>query len=387
VELQANYPVAVLGPLHPYRGGIAHHTALLAATLAHDHPVLGLNYKRLYPGILFPGRTQFDASGEPLTTPGVEVVRAVDSMGPHTWASAAGRMRQFGTRLLVVQWWHPFFAPCSRALARAARRSGARVIYLCHNVLPHERGRLDVGLARFGLAGADGFIVMSRGDFDLLGVLFPHRPRELTAQPAFSFFERGRTTRAAARAALGVEGPVVLFFGLVRPYKGLDVLLRAVAAARREVPLTLLVAGEFYEERRRYDDLIASLGLQAAVRVLDKYIPNEEVETFFRAADVVVLPYISATQTAIAQIALSFERPVIVTRVGGLPEPVLEGQTGFVVPPSDSDALGRALVELFTGETLARLAPHLKRESGRFTWAAMAASVHRVAGQLGLPTP
>jgi glycosyltransferase involved in cell wall biosynthesis len=147
------------------------------------------------------------------------------------------------------------------------------------------------------------------------------------------------------------------------------------------------VAGEFYQDRRPYDALVASLGLQSAVRIVDRYIPNEEVETYFRAADVVVLPYTSATQSGIAQIALSFERPVIVTRVGGLPEAVREGETGFVVPPNDSQALAAALLELFAVGTTTRLAPHLSGEADRFSWAAMAAAVHRVGRRLGLPTP
>jgi glycosyltransferase involved in cell wall biosynthesis len=179
----------------------------------------------------------------------------------------------------------------------------------------------------------------------------------------------------------------VLFFGLVRAYKGLDVLLRAVARARQHLPLTLVVAGEFYQDRAPYDALVGELGLQDAVRIVDRYIPNEEVEPYFRAADVVVLPYTSATQSGIAQIALSFERPVIVTRVGGLPEAVRDGETGLVVPPGDPAALAAALLELLRPDRAAAMAPHLKGEAERFSWDAMAAAVHRLAGSLGLPTP
>ena len=164
-------------------------------------------------------------------------------------------------------------------------------------------------------------------------------------------------------------------------------LLRAVAAPRGRLRLTLVVAGEFYQDRRPYDELIAGLGIEAAVRIVDRYIPNEEVETYFQAADVVVLPYTSATQSGIAQIALSFERPVIVTRVGGLPEAVREGETGFVVPPGDPPALAAALVDVLAGGGSVRFAPHLRGEAARFSWATMAAAVHRLGGRLGLPTP
>jgi glycosyltransferase involved in cell wall biosynthesis len=381
-----SYPVAVFGPYHPYRGGIAHHTTLLAATLAETHPVLGVNFTRLYPGVLFPGKSQFDASRAPLAAPGVGVERLVDSIGPHTWPRAARAVRAHGTRLLVVQWWHPFFAPACRALSRSARRAGARVVFLCHNVVPHERSRLDAALVRLGLGAADGFLVQSATDRDRIAALYPNRPHVLTPHPAYTFFARGAIDRERARAQLDLQGPVVLFFGLIRAYKGLDVLLRALAQARAQVPVTLVVAGEFYESRKPYDDLIRELGLADAVRIHDRYIPNEDVEAYFRAADLVVLPYRSATQSGIAQIALGFEVPVIVTRVGGLPEVVRAGETGAVVPPEDPRALGEAIASHFTHGRAAAMQPHLKNAASAFSWTAMRAAVERLGALLGLPS-
>lgn len=379
------YPVAVLGPFHPYRGGIAHHTTLLARTLAATHPVVGINFTRLYPSFLFPGRTQFDDSAAPLEAGGVEIVRAVDSIGPHTWPRAAGEVRRAGARLLVVAWWHPFFAFACRAIAVRARRDGARVVFLCHNVLPHERSRVDTALVRWGLGAADGFLVQSQMDAENVARLFPGRPCETSPHPAYTFFDHGSIDREQARATLGVSGPVVLFFGLVRAYKGLDVLLQSVARARQRVPVTLVVAGEFYQDRAPYDALVHELGLDGAVRIHDHYIANESVETYFRAADLVVLPYRSATQSGIAQIALSFERPVVVTRTGGLPEAVREGETGYVVPPGDAVALGDALVHFFESGEAERMRPHLRGEAARFSWDTMATAVDRLAARLGLP--
>jgi glycosyltransferase involved in cell wall biosynthesis len=341
----------------------------------------------LYPDFLFPGRTQLDASAEPLRAEGVQVQRLVDSIAPHTWWRAAAAVRRFGARLLIVQWWHPFFAPAVAMVARGARRGGVRVVLLCHNVLPHERSRLDSALARLGLGAADGFLVQSQPDLELLERLHPTRPRLLTPHPAYTFFARGRVEREAARQSLGLDGPVVLFFGLVRAYKGLDVLLRAVALARQRVALRLVVAGEFYQERAPYERLIRDLGLEAAVRLDDRYIPNEVVETYFRAADLVVLPYVSATQSGIAQIALGFERPVVVTEVGGLPEAVRPGETGYVVPPRDPQALAAALVDFFTTGAAARMRPHLSGAAAGFSWAAMGAAVHAMGARLGLPSP
>ncbi len=381
------WPVAILGPFHPYRGGIAHHTTLLARTLRARQPVFGLSFRRLYPDLLFPGRTQYDESGAPLQADGVEVQRIVDSIAPHTWLQAVRAVRQRGCRLLIVQWWHPFFAPAYATVARGVRRAGGRVVFLCHNVLPHERSRVDGVLIRLGLGAADGYIVQSETDRDALASLFPGRPFELTPHPAYTFFTGQGVDRAQARRRLGVDGPVVLFFGLVRPYKGLDVLLRAVAAARARVPVRLIVAGEFYDKRESYDGLVAQLELGDAVRFEDRYIPNEEVETFFRAADVVVLPYRSATQSGIVQIALAFERPVIVTRVGGLPEAVRPGETGAVVPAEDPEALAAALVDFFDSDAATRMQPHLRGAEAAFSWDAMAAAVARLEARLGLPSP
>ena len=383
---EAPWPLAVLGPFHPYRGGIAHHTTLLARTLARQHPVLGVNFTRLYPGFLFPGRTQFDASTEPLAPEGCRVERLLDSIGPHTWPRAARAVVRSGCRLLIVQWWHPFFAPAYANVMRLVRRRQVRVVALCHNVLPHEASRLDTVLVRLGLRGADAFILQSETDRERLARLFPGRPHAVTPHPAYTFFARGRIEREEARRRLEVQGPVALFFGLVRPYKGLDVLLHAVARARSKVPLVLLVAGEFYEDKEPYERLRAQLGLEEAVRFVDRYVPNEEVELYFRAADVVVLPYKSATQSGIVQIALAFERPAIVTRVGGLPEAVRPGETGEVVPAENPEALGEALVRFFSTDAAQRMEPHLRHAVAAFSWDAMAATVHTLASGLGLPS-
>lgn len=380
------WPLAILGPFHPYRGGIAHHTTLLARTLRARQPVFGLNFRRLYPNLLFPGRTQYDESDVPLRAGEVETARILDSIAPHTWFQAARAVRQRGCRMLLAQWWHPFFAPSYASVAHAVRRAGVRVVFVCHNVLPHERSWVDGALIRLGLRAADAYIVQSETDRAALETLYPSRPFELTPHPAYTFFAEGGIDRSQARRRLGVDGPVVLFFGLVRRYKGLDVLLRAVAQARARVPLQLLVAGEFYEKRSTYEALVDRLELRDAVRFEDRYIPNEEVETFFRAADVVVLPYRNATQSGIVQIALAFERPVIVTRVGGLPEAVRPGETGEVVAAEDPQALAAALVDFFSGDAATRMQPHLRGADAAFSWDAMASAVDSLACRLGLPS-
>jgi glycosyltransferase involved in cell wall biosynthesis len=381
------WPLAVLGPFHPYRGGIAHHSTLLVRSLLADHPVMGLNFARLYPGLLFPGRTQYDDSADPLRAAGVATPRCIDSIGPWTWRRAAQRVVDFEARLLILQWWHPFFAPAYAAIATQCRRRGVRTLFLCHNVLPHESSRIDGALVRWALRSADAFIVQSQGDVETLQQLAPDKPVELTPHPAYNFFRTGSMSREQARAQLRVQGDVLLFFGLIRQYKGLDVLLRALALVRQQLPVRLMVVGEFYQDRRPYDALIAELQLGDAVHIVDRYLPNEEVEPWFLAADLVVMPYRSATQSGIAQISLSFERPVLVTRVGGLPEVVEPGRTGMVVHPEDAPAMAAAIVDFFQQRRQNEMQPFLAGAAERFSWDNMVHAVHRSSDRLGLPTP
>ena len=244
----------------------------------------------------------------------------------------------------------------------------ARVVFLCHNVVPHESSRLDRFLSGIGLGAADAFLVQSRQDGADLDRIHPGSRWAFNPHPVYDWFEMARFDRESARAALSLRGRVLLFFGLIRPYKGLDVLLRAFARVADELDATLLVVGEFYEPRGRYDALIEDLGISARVRVVDRYVPNEDVEMYFKAADVATLPYRTATQSGIVQTAYSFELPVIVTRVGGLPDVVRDGATGFVVPPEDPDALAGAIRRFYEEDAAARFAEGIRSDLDRFSW-------------------
>jgi glycosyltransferase involved in cell wall biosynthesis len=359
----------LVGPAYPYRGGIAHSTGLLAREFAKDHEVLVVNFKRLYPSMLFPGKTQFDASDSPSR---VESERVIDTLDPLSFGRAARAISRFDPDIVVFQWWHPFFAPAYAticfALARMAGRFRERIVFVCHNVLPHESSPLDRLLIRTAFKSPRAFLVHSREDRENLTALRAGAVVGVNPLPTFDMFKRGRFTRASARESLGVEGAVVLFFGLVRSYKGLDVLLDAFARSVRRIPATLLVVGEFYEPRERYDGRIAGLGIGKSVIVVDRYVPDEEVEKYFMASDVVALPYLSATQSAIVQVAYSFGRPVIVTSVGGLPEVVEHGSTGYVVPPNDAEALSAAIVEFFERGQPEAMARNIEAAGARFSW-------------------
>jgi len=360
----------LIGPTYPYRGGISHYNTCLMRELAKRHEVRAINFSRLYPGFLFPGKTQLDESTTPLVA---DSERAIDSINPFTWIGAGFRAARMRPDVTLVQWWHPFFAPavftiCS--ILRLMRRG--KVIFVCHNVLPHEKSLVDRLLARLAFAAADGFLVQSCEDREKLLRIRRKAPVAVHPVPIFDFFGTGSATKEGARRAIGAgDGPLLLFFGYIRAYKGLTYLIDAMPLVREKVPAELVVVGEFYEDSRPYRSLAARLGLGEAVRFEERYVGNEEVESYFVASDLVILPYVSATQSGIMQIAIAFDRPVVVTDVGGLPEAVVPEKTGFVVPPRDPDALARAIVRFFEEGWGARMAPFFANEKKRFSWEAM----------------
>lgn len=376
---------ALVGPLHPYRGGIAHYGALLARELARADAVAAFNYRRLYPGLLFPGRTQYDASADPFALP---AARLLDSLDPLSWGRTARAVAANAPDAVVCHWWQPFFGPAlGGVLGGLARRAPAcRRVLLCHNVLPHERTRLDLRFARRAFARAEGFLVHSESDAAVLRELLPAARLRVHPHPSYDAFAVDAPTPAAARAALGLapEARVLLFFGYVRAYKGLDLALRALAQLKDEDPaLTLLVVGEFYEPRARTEALIGELHLGNRVCIVDRYVPNEDVARYFQAADLVLQPYRSATQSGIAQIALACGRPVLATRVGGLPEQIADGVSGLLVPPEDPAALAAAIRRFFTEGLAARLAPGIAAARARFAWSGLAGALRELVAELG----
>ena len=354
----------LIGPFPPYRGGIAHFSEALRRGLgARGHAVEAVTFSRQYPGLLFPGTTQYEPDG---TTVGA--ARLLDTVGPRSWRRTARYVAAKKPDAAVFQFWMPFLGPSYGTVARRLRKAGVPVLAVVHNALPHERRPGDRALARHFLRACDGLVVMSesvRRDLQNLGVEAPVRR---VRHPVYEHFGEARP-RAEARAALGLptDAPVLLFFGFVRRYKGLHVLLEAMPRVLERLPeARLVVAGEFYEDEAAVRRQAAPLG--HAVRFDAEYIPSESVAAYFSAADVVVQPYVSATQSGVAQIAFHFERPVITTDVGGLAETVLDGEAGLVVPPEHPAALADAVVRFFGDEMAGRLAAGVRREREAASW-------------------
>ena len=373
---------AILGPTYPHRGGIAHYTTLLARALHERHELSLVSFRRLYPGLLFPGTTQFDTSEAPIAPP-VEPEPILDSLNPLTWARAGARLRSLRPDFLVVPWWHPFFGPSLGTASRAARVKDGRParIFLCHNVAPHEATPLDRALTTYGLGAADAFLVHTRSEAVKLERLARGRPVRVHPHPTYEVFSRRARGREGARRSLELgEGErVILFFGYVRPYKGLEDLLRALAIARPEAWDRLAIVGEFYEPPERYRALLEDPRLREKVRVVNRYVPNEEVSLWFEAADVATLPYREATGSGIAQIAFGAGVPVIATRTGGLEEVVEEGVSGLLVPPQDPPALARAVERFFEQDMRDRLRAGVARSRGRFSWEGLVGAIEELA--------
>ena len=361
--------VVLVGPTYPYRGGIAHYTTLLYRQLcACGHQTTLYSFKRQYPRWLFPGRSDRDPSQLVLDA---DCQYVLDSLNPFTWWMAARAIRAQSPDVLVLPWWVTFFAPMWAVLAQSARRAGIKIVFVCHNVLPHEQHFWDVGLARWTLGLGDGFITQSQEEKSRLSELLPGRRVKVVPHPIYDMFADRIMPRDEARRRLELPqaAPVLLFFGFVREYKGLHDLLEAIPSVRAELAnILLLIVGEFWHDKQSYLDQITHLGIDGNVMIVDRYIPNEQVPLYFSAADIVVLPYTHATQSGVVQLAFGLGLPVITTQVGGLSDVVMDKETGLLVPPGDSLSLSRAVCHFFLGDLRPRLVAGVLALQTRQSW-------------------
>jgi len=373
--------ITILGTAYPLRGGIAHYNALLASALGAAHTVNTVTFKRQYPAFLFPGKTQQE-SGETMIAP--PAPQLVDSINPLNWVRVGRMIRDQRPDVLVFKYWLPFFGPCFGTIARIVRSNKhTRILCICDNVLPHEKRPFDVSFTRYAFAAVDAFIVQSSVVERDLQKLLPRALYRHVPHPVYNIFGTARD-KHKARANLGIKDErIILFFGYVRRYKGLHVLLQAMPHLLALFPVRLLVVGEFYDDEQAYREQIRTLGLEHAVTLYSDYVPNERVGEFFSAADVVVLPYLSATQSGIAQIAYNFDRPVIATDVGGLAEVVIDGRTGYVVPPEDPEALAQAIARFYREEREQEFAVQVREEKRKYTWENLVAAIQELGQSPG----
>ena len=368
--------VIILGTAWPYRGGIAAFNERLAREYqAQGHDVEVVTFTLQYPSFLFPGKTQYSPDPAP---EGLRITRKLNAINPFSWISTGRYIRRRRPDLLITPFWLPFMAPALGTADRVAKRKGMRRISVIHNLIPHEHRPGDKLFSRWFVGANDGFVTLSRSVLDDISLFDAKgsKPKVYSPHPLYDHYG-DRMDAADARRAIGLpeEGRYVLFFGFIREYKGLDLLLKAMADERLEkMRVKLIVAGEFYGDPKPYHDLIGRLDIGDRVALHTDFIPDHEVNRYFCAADIVAQPYKSATQSGVSQIAYNFEKPMLVTNVGGLPEIVPDGKAGFVVEP-DPQAIADALVRYYDEGWEQRLVDGVRDEKRKYLWSNFTAAI------------
>ncbi len=360
--------IVLIGPAYPYRGGNALFMSHLYEALEPHFRVHFINYTLLYPSLLFPGTTQFDQSQT--MTKRIPSERLLSSVNPVSWWRVARRIKALKPDLVAFDWWNPFFGPSHYAVSTLlGKEYQDKMLFITENVISHEARAIDTVLTNLGLQNAASFLTLSGQVANDVQKFSGTKPIYRSELPVFGEFYAQtalQTSNDEAKKQFGFssDDDVLLFFGYVRKYKGLDTLLRAMPQILKDNPRAkLLIAGEFYDDPKPYHDLIRDLALEPHVTMINRFIPNEEVARFYAACDVVMLPYRSATQSGILGIAYGFERPVIISNVGGLAESVTEGKTGFVVPPESPEALAEAVRKFYAQKPTTDYAAHVREKA------------------------
>ena len=367
--------IVILGTAYPYRGGLSAFNERLAREFAAEgHEVEIVTFSLQYPDFLFPGKTQYSTDPAPTD---LHIRRGMNSVNPFSWWRMGRMIRRMQPDLLVIKFWIPLMAPCLGTIARLVRRNGkTRVVSILDNVLPHEKRPLDRLLVRYFVGSVDRFVAMSDSVLSDLRLFTRTKPAVLCPHPLYDHFGT-RLPQDQAKASLGIaaDKTVLLFFGFIRDYKGLDRLLEAYADPRIDKDkVRLVVAGEFYNNSDQYYALEDQLHLKGQVAWHTDFIPDSEVARYFSAADLVVQPYKSATQSGVTQIAYHFEKPMLVTRVGGLAEIVPDGKAGYVTEP-DARAVADALADFCANSHPERFARGIQEEKKKYAWSRMTAAV------------
>ena len=365
--------VVILGPAYPLRGGgiTTFNQRLARAFLDEGYDCTIYSFSLQYPGFLFPGKSQYSTDPPP---EGLNILSRINSINPFNWRAVGEELRRLRPDTIVVRYWLPFMAPALGTILRRVRKNGhTRIIALTDNVLPHEKRPGDTALTRYFLKACDGFITMSEKVMQDLRGFQPDKPARLVAHPLYDNFGEP-IPQKAAREWLRSRGiattdpePLLLFFGFIRKYKGLDILLEAMADPRiRAKNIRLLIAGEYYEDPKIYQELIARLGVADRLLLHTGFIPDSEVRYYLSAADGVIQPYRSATQSGVTPLAYHFEKPMIVSDVGGLPALVPHEKVGLVARPEPA-AMAEAILRFFDLGA-AHFLPALRVEKEKYSW-------------------
>ena len=367
--------IVLVGTAYPLRGGIAHYISLLHDSLiTRGHEVHVVTFSRQYPKFLFPGKSQQEKgdAGKP-----IESLQIIDSVNPFSWRKAGKVIADLEPDMIIFKYWIPFFAPAYGMIARTAKkylrkkRKKCTVVFIADNVIPHEKRIGDIKFTHYAFKAVDYFVVQSDAVERDLKILKPDAKYIQLAHPIYSIFG-DQVDRTIARKEIGIpyDAPSILFFGYIRKYKGLDILLGSMPEILQTLPeLRLIVAGEYYDDEADYRKLITELKIPPENLILaTDYIANDKVALYFSAADAAVLPYRSATQSGIVQIAYNFDLPVIATDVGGLSEVVIDGVSGLITKMATSELVAKDVVRFFSEGMDEKLRAGVREEKKKYSW-------------------
>ncbi|MBU4444921.1 glycosyltransferase [bacterium] len=360
--------IDLIGPSYPFRGGISHYTTLLYKNLKKKYDTNFYSFKRQYPNFLFPGKTDKDYSNFALKDDDTQPM--LDSLNPFTWIRVAYKIIKDKPDITIIPWWIIFWAPHFLTIILILKLfSNTKILFICHNVVEHESGLLKKLLSKMVLAKGDFFIVHSNEEKERLKELIGDRNIRETFHPTYEEFNSEEITKQKAKENIGIDDErVILFFGFVREYKGLKYLLEAMPNVLKSVKVKLLIAGEFWDDKQNYIDLIGKLDINANVKIIDEYIPNEEIPSYFYASDIVILPYTSVTGSGLVQLAYGFNKPVVVSNIGALSQIVIDKKTGFLVDPEDSQGIADSIIDYYRNYNEDDVAENIRKENYRFTW-------------------
>ena len=375
--------VVILGTAYPFRGGLATFNERLARQLqAEGHQVEVITFTLQYPSFLFPGKTQYSSEQPPTD---LHITQRVNSCNPFNWLRVGRYIRRQQPDLLITCYWMAFFAPCYSIIERIAKRNGkTRTIALVHNMIPHEPSLLDKLFAPFYVRSTDGFVALSDSVVqDINHFDKNNKPKTSYPHPIYDHYGDPMTKQEACQALnLDPNNQYMLFFGLVRAYKGLALLLDAFGQVKDQLPnLQLIIAGAFYEDEDKYRTQIANNQLTDRVIIRNEFIADADLRKYFGAADLIVQPYKSATQSGVTQVAFHFEKPMLVTNVGGLGEIVHDRKMGYAVAPQ-ADAIAEAIADYYTHDRQADYTEYLILQKENYSWEKLADTFYTIHKQL-----
>ena len=376
--------IVILGSAYPYRaGGITSFNERLARQFqAEGHQVIIYNFTYYYPGFLFPGTTQYSSEPAPAD---IKIERRIHSINPINWLLVGNRLRKLKPDLVVVRYWLPVMGPSLGTILRRVKKNGhTKLICIADNVIPHEKRPGDTAFTRYFMKPVDAFITMSREVMQDLRTFEKTKPALQVNHPLYDNFGAAvPVTEARQHLNIALDKSIILFFGFIRNYKGLDILLDAAKLLKEKQtqPFTIVIAGEFYEDAKLYQEQIEKNGIADVLELRTHFIPDTEVKYYICAADVVVQPYRSATQSGVTPLAYHFEVPMIVTNVGGLPALVPDGKVGYVAEPNAASIAEK--ISLFLKRGKASFLPALQEEKKKYAWENLTEAIYKLMETTG----